>query len=68
MYPYAYRINNLPFCGHADSSAGCRPPPLCAAGVQLRPRAALLALHHHQQDPRVHQLRRGFQPVLPSSR
>ena len=54
--------------GHVDRSGGSLRPPLDAALRLLRPRAAVLALHHHQQDPGVHQLRGGLQSILPSTR
>ena len=54
--------------GHVDRSGGHLPAPPGAALRLLRLRAAVLALHHHQQDPGVHQLRGGLQSILPSTR
>ena len=53
---------------NVDRSGGRLPAPPRAALRLLRPRAAVLALHHHQQDPGVHQLRGGLQSILPSTR
>ena len=54
--------------GHVDRSGGRLPAPPGAALRLLRPRPQVLALHHHQQDPGVHQLRGGLQSILPSTR
>ena len=54
--------------GHVARSGGHLPPPPGAALRLLRPRAQVLALHHHQQDPGVNQLRGRLQSILPSAR
>ena len=54
--------------GHVDRSGGHLRPPPGAALRLLRPRPQVLALHHHQQDPGVHQLRGRLQSILPSTR
>ena len=54
--------------GHVDRSGGRLRPPPGAALRLLRPRPQVLALHHHQQDPGVHQLRGRLQSILPSTR